>query len=197
MDRVEDAVIGAAARVRVGAAGHRVLAEPDRVLAGIERALAHLESTRPGEVLTVVSSLADGADRLVARAVLRREGARLVAVLPLPEEEFLEDFATPGSRAEFRSLRSGAHEVVVMPRQPTREAAYRAASEHVLAHSDVLVAVWDGRPAQGAAGTGHVVARARELGLPIAWVHAGNRRPGTMEPVSLGDDQGCVTFEGV
>jgi hypothetical protein len=31
--------------------------------------------------------------------------------------------------------------------------------------------------------------------LPIARVHAGNRRPGTMEPTSLGEEQGRVTFE--
>ncbi len=39
-----------------------------------------------------------------------------------------------------------------------------------------------------------MVAQARARHIPIAWVHAGNRRPGTMEPTSLGPDQGKVTF---
>jgi hypothetical protein len=33
--------------------------------------------------------------------------------------------------------------------------------------------------------------------LPFAWVHAGNRRPGTMEPTSLRTDQGHVTYENL
>jgi len=40
-----------------------------------------------------------------------------------------------------------------------------------------------------------VIARARARGLPLAWVHAGNRTRGTMEPTSLGVDQGSVTYE--
>ena len=45
---------------------------------------------------------------------------------------------------------------------------------------------------EGSAGT--LLARARERDLPIAWVHAGNRKPGTNEPTSLGTEQGMVTF---
>jgi DNA-binding CsgD family transcriptional regulator len=40
------------------------------------------------------------------------------------------------------------------------------------------------------AGTGTIVGRARLRGLPIAWVHAGNHRPGR-----LGTEPGCVMFE--
>ncbi len=59
----------------------------------------------------------------------------------------------------------------------------------------MLLAVWDGQPPQGAGGTGWVVSEARRRGLPLAWVHAGNRQPGSEQPVSLGDEQGTVTFE--
>ena len=45
--------------------------------------------------------------------------------------------------------------------------------------------------------TSMVVAEARVRGLPMAWIHAGNRLPGTMEPTSLGPDQGVVTFENM
>jgi hypothetical protein len=61
----------------------------------------------------------------------------------------------------------------------------------------VLIAIWDGKTAQGQGGTGAIMARARQRGLPIAWVHAGNRKPGTQEPTSLGAEQGMVTFEHV
>ena len=59
----------------------------------------------------------------------------------------------------------------------------------------MLIAVWDGQDGQGQGGTATVVAKARELGLPIAWVHAGNRKPGTLEPTSLGAEQGSVSYE--
>ena len=72
-----------------------------------------------------------------------------------------------------------------------------AANERLLGGVDVLVAIWDGKGAQGQAGTAQVVARARALRLPIAWVHAGNRKPGTMQPTSLGADHGRVTYENL
>jgi hypothetical protein len=40
-----------------------------------------------------------------------------------------------------------------------------------------------------------IVDEARQNGLPIAWIHAGNRVPGTHEPTSLGEEQGKITFE--
>ncbi|MBC7286792.1 MAG: hypothetical protein H5T86_01865 [Armatimonadetes bacterium] len=53
-----------------------------------------------------------GADGLVARVVLAREGARLIVPLPLPVEEYLEDFATEESKAEFRELLGRAEEAI-------------------------------------------------------------------------------------
>ena len=50
--------------------------------------------------------------------------------------------------------------------------------------------VWDGNPAQGPGGTAESVQRARNQRMPVLHVLAGNRRPGTNEPTSLGEDQG-------
>jgi len=65
----------------------------------------------------------------------------------------------------------------------------------VLDRCDLLLAIWDGLAAQRQGGTGAIVAEARRRGLPLAWVHAGNRKPGTTEPTTLGDQQGTVTYE--
>jgi hypothetical protein len=62
---------------------------------------------------------------------------------------------------------------------------------------DALVVIWDGNEVQGPGGTGEVVAKARAGDKPIAWVHAGNRSPGTAEPTTLGEEQGRVTFENM
>lgn len=188
---------GAAGALRIGVTGHRILAERERVVAGIEKALARIEGSHPGRSLVVVSALAEGADRLVAEAVLGRPGSRLVAVLPMPRSDYLSDFGTPESRDEFLALLARASEVVVLPARVNRDEAYAAANDRLLEKIDILVAIWDGGGAQGQGGTAEVVARARTLHLPLAWVHAGNRKPDTMEPTSLGADQGRVTYENL
>lgn len=180
----------------IGVTGHRFLAERDRLTAGVDAALQRIHAAFPAqEVLTVISPLAEGADRLVVWCVLALGGMRLVVSLPLAIEDYLADFATPASRAEFRYLLAQADTTVMLPTAPTREAAYEAAGHYVLDHCDVLIALWDGLDEQGPGGTGALVNEARQRGLPLAWVHTGNRAPDTDEATTLGVEQGHVSFE--
>jgi hypothetical protein len=55
-------------------------------------------------VLVVVSSLAEGADRLVARELLIEQTSRLEVILPVARTAYVEDFQDAESRKEFRSL---------------------------------------------------------------------------------------------
>jgi RyR domain-containing protein len=185
------------APLRIGAIGHRVLAAPDLVEAGVEAAVARIEASHPGRTLVVVSSLAEGADRLVVSAVLKRPGSRLEALLPLSRFEVLDDCASVASKEDLLRLLARADEITELPAHDVRDEAYAAANERLLQGIDALVAVWDGRAAQGPGGTAEAVAGARARGLPLAWVHAGNRLPGTMDATSLGSEQGRVTFEHV
>jgi hypothetical protein len=178
----------------IGVTGHRILVEIDRLQAGLETVVRRLEEAFPGR-WTVVSALAEGADRLVARRLLAREGTRLVAILPLARDDYETDFGTDASRREFADLLARASEVVEVAPEPSRDEAYEAGGLAVLERADALVAIWDGQGAQGRGGTGGIVAHARERGLPLAWIHAGNRTPGTEEATSLGHEQGVVTFE--
>ncbi len=145
----------------IGVTGHRTLADEDRVAAKIDAVLAEITREASGQGLVVLSPLAEGADRLVAARALALPGATLEAVLPLDEAEYEADFATEASRAEFRSLLSRAKIVHRLPRAPNREEAYAAAGRFVVDHCDVLVAIWDGQPANGPGGTANVVAYAR------------------------------------
>jgi len=189
------ALFRAMRRVAVGVSGHRSLAEIDKVRAGIDAALARIESSFGPTRLTIVSALAEGADRLVVERALLRRGVRLVVVLPLPPRDYVRDFKTVASRAQFQALLHRADEVLKAPRAPSRQAAYAAAGRAVLDRCDVLLAVWDGRAARGEGGTGQMVVEARARGLAIAWVHAGNRPPRAAGAASLGEDQGTTTFE--
>lgn len=177
---------------RIGVTGHRILAEMDKINAGIDAALQRIERAFAERPLIIVSPLAEGADRLVAERVLARRHAQLIVPLPLPKADYLNDFEDAISKREFNELLKRAERVIELPPSPSRRVAYDAVGRYVLDQCDVLIAVWDGQLDNG---TGRVVTDARRRGLPIAWVHAGNRKPGTTEPTSLGHQQGRVTFE--
>ncbi len=181
--------------LRIGVTGHRFLAEIEKLAMAIDAVLIQLAKSSPGRPFTVISALAEGADRLVVERILRYPAAKLVVVLPLHTAEYLKDFETPASRAAFEALLNQADNVYTLPEFTSREAAYEAGGRYVLEHCDVLIAVWDGQAAQGQAGTGQIVEAARQRGLPLAWVHAGNRLPGTDLPTSLGVEQGKITYE--
>lgn len=180
--------------VTIGITGHRILAEVEKLEAGLDEVAHRLENAFPEE-WTVISALAEGADRLAAHRLMARGRTRLVAVLPLARQDYETDFETPGSRIEFADLLNHADYVMEIPSQPHRDEAYEVAGQAVLEGADVLVAMWDGKIPRGRGGTGGLIAEARERRMPLAWVHAGNRKLGTIEPTTLGDEQGAVTFE--
>lgn len=180
----------------IGITGHRFLAEVDRLTAGVDAALHQISEAFPAqEALTVISPLAEGADRLVVQRAIASGAVRLIVPLPLPVEDYLADFATAASREEFRNLLTLSDITMLLPTVPTREAAYEAAGRYMLEHSDVLIALWDGQNEQGQGGTGALVKEARQRGLPLAWIHAGNRTPGTQQATTLGAEQGQVSYE--
>ncbi|MEY2471594.1 MAG: hypothetical protein QOK28_923 [Actinomycetota bacterium] len=162
-------------RVRVGVTGHRDIdASCARLAAAIDKVLrcvhAWAAQPSPGSVtsLVVVSSLAEGADRLAAQAGLDR-GASLEAVLPFTGKRFENDFASAESRAEFRSLLAQAANTKVV-QAGDDEHRYRAAAELVVRRSDALIAVWNGEKTDHLAGTWPTIDYARKTGKPVFWI---------------------------
>lgn len=171
--------------LRVGVTGHRpnrltqsdpalLAAQIDLVLRRIQdaanEAAADWPSTQPA-VCRVVSSLAEGADRLVARAALAC-GFAIQVVLPLPQADYEQDFEARGSLAEFRDLLQRAENVFELPAASPRAQAYLAAGELTLRQCDVLLAIWDGAPSAGLGGTAEIAAQAAAAGLPVVRIHA-------------------------
>jgi hypothetical protein len=151
----------------IGVTGHRDLAPdeiPDleRMVRGFLLALIARYPTLPISILT---PLAEGADRLVAR-VARELDMPLIVPLPLPRALYLDDFETDESRAEFASLAAEA-EVFELPQladkealaQPgaSRDTQYAQLGIFVCAHCHLLLALWDGKPTDQLGGTAHVV----------------------------------------
>lgn len=163
--------------VRIAVTGHRSLADPGGVAADVDHAFDVIARWFRPDRLRVLSALAEGADRLVAERALARDDVDLVVVLPLPEEEYVEDFATPASRAEYRRLRGQAREVVRLPGAGSRDQAYARLGEWLVENGEILIAVWDGRPPRGLGGTGEVLARARAAGRHTFRIHPGEPTP--------------------
>jgi hypothetical protein len=141
----------------VGVTGHRALRAEDitalaqavrGVIDGVRQQYSHCP-------LVVLSPLAEGADRLVARVALEL-GARLIVPLPLPPAIYEQDFATDASRAEFHDLLARAENVFELPilhgssttgiAEPgeQRDRQYAQAGAVVARHSQIFLALWDG-----------------------------------------------------
>jgi hypothetical protein len=178
-------VTGGVLPFAVALGGHRDLRPED--ISGLEarvaEVLGELGRRYPSVPVVLVSSLAEGADRLGARVALRL-GIGLVVALPLPREEYEKDFATPESRAEFAALLDRAQDwfsVDVLPGSP-RDYAYARAAAYVTQRSQLVIALWDGMPLSREAGTASLVRFALEgvpegYGEPKSPLDVAERRP--------------------
>src|SRR5205085_10342911 len=94
--------------LRIGVTGHRTIGDAAAVTRAVEDVLARIAGllNRPETplVLTVVSPLAQGADRLFAKAALGHGATRLEVVTPLPISDYQTDFDTSDDRREFEAL---------------------------------------------------------------------------------------------
>ncbi|MFE5868442.1 DUF4231 domain-containing protein [Streptomyces roseifaciens] len=162
--------------LRVGVTGHRALDRPGDLMSAVQEAVRELSARLSGmagplPTVCVLSALAEGADRLVATKLLEWPGATLEAVLPVPPDDYLGDFGSAESRAEFHALLARSAGTRRVPVVATREEAYERAGHDIVDRSDVMVALWDGQPAQGRGGTAAIVRYAQERGVPLAWIH--------------------------
>jgi hypothetical protein len=168
--------------IRIGVTGHRKIPEEQLVQAGVKEALAiiykHVPDRSPERdiVLTVISPLAEGADRIVASEVLRwyergRKHGSLEAVLPMVQEEYVRDFATPGSVREFECLLSAASSITVIEDTGERTHNYEKAGRFVVDHCDILIAIWDGESSRGRGGTAEIVQYARDIKRSLIWIN--------------------------
>ncbi|MEA1961632.1 MAG: ATP-binding protein [Bacillota bacterium] len=181
--------------LKIGVAGHINL-DPKQIAPleqSVLEAITFIEQQFPEHYFTVFSPLAVGADRLVARQLLEREASRLIAVLPIPETDYINDF---GSSDDYRIDRHGAElrqefkywlteraiEIIKMPPSPTRMAAYLKAGYFTAEHSDILIVLWDGNNVTNRSVTTQIVEWAEKLNKPICHIWADNYKEGLSKP---------------
>jgi hypothetical protein len=162
----------------IGVTGHRDLRQED--IPALEetarRVLDELRAERPRTPLIVLSALAEGADRLVARLALK-QGASLIVPLPMHQAEYERDFKDPESVEEFRNLlRQAKRQFVVpggagaeTPEGEARNRRYAQGGAFIARYCQILVALWDGESSQKEGGTSQVVRFVRR-GVPRALV---------------------------
>jgi hypothetical protein len=173
-------------RIRIGVSGHREIPNPDqletRVQDAIDKTIWELfeprdrgrldEAAANGTLQVlheVISPLAEGADQLVAKVVLRRKNARLTAVLPLTEHDYLETFESGEAKERFGEMLSDRSRVIRLRKKniedslgpegvkQARRDAYEDVGRYVIDHCDLLIALWDGKRSNGRGGTGEIV----------------------------------------
>lgn len=164
----------------LGVTGHQVI--PPAVRELVVRAVRDiLRQAEPP--LLAVSSLAAGADQLVA-AELLRAGGRLHAIVP--SRDYERTFTAAADLAAFRSLLEAADAVTRLDYAEPSEEAFLAAGKRVVDDCETLIAIWDGRPARGLGGTADVVRYARASGrtVSVVWPAAPlvSAPPGTASP---------------
>jgi SMODS and SLOG-associating 2TM effector domain 1 len=175
-------------RIRIGVTGHKDVGHGGLIEAALKEQIRRLYDLFPSpdtEVrLSVVSQLADGADRLVvldvqAEAEERGHEARLEAILPLHYEDYVavQKFSD-SSREQLDRLLGKA----VVQSAPTGRLgdlsgshgpAYEAAGHQVVARCDVLIALWDGKRSGGKGGTARTLLYAAARSKPCIWISTG------------------------
>ncbi len=154
----------------LGVAGYTRLRPGDgpALTQAVERLLAELRASYPTTPLVLVSSLAEGADRICAEAALAA-GIEVIAPLPFPVELYAARGRTPAVQEELRRL--AAHPGVtafcpggaadfsaLIADERRRRQRYAEVAGFVARHSHALIALWDGEAGAPATLTAQLVA---------------------------------------
>ena len=137
----------------------------------------------------MISPLAKGADWIVADGVLKRDRAKLKAILPFSIEEYSKDFDDPTDLAEFQKLLKKDTEPIVLGMgngktqseneiqqkemsKKARDEGYLKVGHSVADACEILIAIWDGKEARGTGGTAEVVQFAVDQARMVIWINS-------------------------
>lgn len=144
--------------------GHRHLRQPEAVGEALAALLGALSEEIDG-TLVGVSSIARGADTLFAQAILALSFPWR-ALLPASLAELRQDFTAEEWQCREQLL-ARATEIQVRGRAAGRDEADLECGLDTVDQADLLIAVWDERPAAEPGGTGDIVTYARGVGKPL------------------------------
>lgn len=143
-------------KITVAITGHRDMIETKELR---EKVSSFFDDViQKSKELTLLSPLAEGADRFVAKIFLekQKEHKHLSLVVPMPfsKERYLKDF-DEASQKEFFELLDKANDSFSVPN--LGNSGYVTLGRYIVDSSDILLALWDGTYNGKAGGTGDVV----------------------------------------
>ncbi len=138
----------------IGAVGHRDLRDEDieRLETSVEGIFDGLNKKYPTTPLVLISGLAKGADRLIARIGMDK-GARLIVFMPMDKKTYMEDFETEESQKEFDglledaensfplSLTDESYESDKNDAPINRDLQYRALGSYIARNAQIVIAL--------------------------------------------------------
>ncbi len=151
----------------IGVTGHRdLLAEEVPALEKTVRDFfLQLKRDFPDLDLQLITPLAEGSDRLVADVALEL-GIELIVPLPMPQADYEKDFSSATAIETFRNSLKKAR-VIHLRTLPEasghpvtaqdRDRQYAQLGIFISNHSQVLLALWDGKSSTATGGTASVV----------------------------------------
>ena len=198
-----DAVVDSDARVPVviGVVGHNDPAPEaiENIQAAVHKILELFRKRYKDTPVQVLSSLAEGSDRIGAQVALEIEGCSVVAPLPFPASVYAESSSFSSPMGADDVLTVGSHGkvpsfVVPLPKdQPKDEDGWRIlkdseegrnkcfanAGGYIVQHCLVLIALWEGEEEQDE------IPETKKTGLALAWAKAKQIVEGVMIFVGL------------
>lgn len=109
--------------------------------------------TKVPKPLVGITCLAVGVDSLFAELVLQHSGA-IEAVLPFPE--YAQELQAH-ERTKYQGLLAAASAVTILQKKQSNQQSYLEAGKRMVDIADLLLAVWDRKPAKGLGGTADIV----------------------------------------
>jgi hypothetical protein len=147
--------------ITIAITGHRDMIETEELKGKVSILFENL--LKNTKTLTLLSPLADGADRFVAKIFLEKQSKhnQLTLIVPQPfnSERYLQDFDEV-STLEFIKLRNQALKNFSVT--PSTQSGYLDVGRYVVNHSDILLALWDGTINGKIGGTADVVDYAKK-----------------------------------
>lgn len=163
----------------IGVTGHRYLAyyqgsRRDKIIHGMKRIVFHLlkDKIREGGDLSVntITGMARGADLLFGRSMIdarryyRGElGIPFTITAAIPYSGQYKECNGFPTEAHLYSELSHRCDVKKILSNYYYTGCYKKRNRYIVDNSDVLIAVWDGKPS----GTGQTVRMAKEKGIPV------------------------------
>jgi hypothetical protein len=206
----------------LGVVGHRdlVAGELPAIRAAVRALLDDIGRQNPGVRPTLLCSMAEGADLLVAE-VAADLSYPIIALLPFPAAICRAELASDVDRAVFDRICAGA-EILELPvpgnatvdqlrqSRDLRDKQFQHAGLLVARYSTLLIAIWDGKDTNHRAGTARVI-EYRRRGMPeeldgivlprnallspadndLIYEISCNRRPGNSDGNSDGNGNGA------